>query len=196
MHWQNTPHYSNKQKIIGTALLLAAIISSWLVFQTAADKTPVKKTAGQHFDAFMNNVHAIHFNQSGRIEAEFFTPSMQHYPVNNVTEMNNPRFIIHIDGRAPWEISALNGKAYDGIKRFALWNQVVGYEAKSPANPEATITTDSLMIFPSQKYAETDKELIAQQPGLRIKSTGARICLNNHTIQLLEKVRGVYDPQH
>lgn len=196
MHWQNTPRYNQRQRLIGTALLLAAMVSSWLVFQTSLYQVLDKIIDEHQADAFMENVHAIHFDELGKIEAEFFSPQMRHYPIHNMTKMDKPRFIIHVEDRAPWEITALNGKAYQGIKRLALWNQVVGYEPKSIHNAESTIKTDSMMVFPSQKYAQTDNEVIAMQPGLTVRSMGAHVDLSKHTIELLAKVRGEYVPSH
>lgn len=195
MHWQNI-FYNNKKSLIGAALLLSTLISCWLVFQTLLYQPRLKTEDEHQSDAFMEEVHAVDFNELGKIEAEFFSKKMLHYPIKNITEMDMPRFIIHVQGRAPWEITAFKGRAYEGIKRIALWDQVNGYEPKSANNLETTIETESIMVFPSAKYAETNQEITAKQPGVKVKSRGAQVDLNKHTIKLLANVRGEYVPAH
>lgn len=192
MRWLNISLNSNKQKVLLIALTLAAIASSWLVLQLSAQDAA--KTDEHRSDAFMQNVHAIHFNELGKVEAEFFSPQMLHYPISNITIMDKPCFLIHIEGKPPWQITANKGKAYEGIKRLALWDTVVGYQPQSAINPASTIQTEQIMVFPSQKYAETNREVIAKQSGLTLHSTGATVDLNKHSIKLLKQVRGEYVP--
>ncbi len=194
MRWQNISLAKRQQRLIGIVLLLAVIVSSWLVLQTSFYQISSKDMDEHQPDAFMEQVHAIRFDELGCLATEFFAPIMWHYPLNNTTEMTKPHFLIYLEGKQPWKISALQGKAFTGINRIVLWNNVLGHEAKGPHNPETSIRMASVTLFPTRKYAETNQEVTAEQPGVLIKSKGAQIDLTQRTIKLLAKVRGDYEP--
>ncbi|CAM4461403.1 MAG: Lipopolysaccharide export system protein LptC [Legionellaceae bacterium] len=189
MRYLNIFQSNNKQKISSLVLFLIAMLSAWLIFEAFNAQHTLQNANKYQFDAFMEEIRGVSFNEMGNIDAEFYSSSMKHYPNENITEMENPLFYIYDQENTPWKISAQKGKTRKGVSELILWNHVVGFKPKNLQHPATKILTNYLFILPEKKYAQTNSEISTQQGDFLIKSEGANIDLNKEIIKLSKNVR-------
>ncbi len=185
----------NKTLTLGTLLSLVVLISSWLSFQQAMQQTSkffLPKQTGP--DSFMEKVIATRMNVSGQLENELFSPRMEHYATQNITNISSPHLLLYSAGAKPWRITALHGRAYKGAAWIDLWTNVKGHQAAGREHPEVTLLTSAITVYPKSKYAITDQSVKILRGGLTMDGIGMEADLNKNEIELLSNIKSYHAP--
>lgn len=174
-------------------LMLAAVLSSWLVIKSL--EMPVNRPEPpQNPDTYMFNVSATKMNAlTGKPQDQLFSPQIVHYAAGDIANVTTPHIVIFSDnGNQPWNITANNGQAQNGIDTVLLWNNVRMVQAAGPTNAAMTITTSSITIFPHQQYAQTQQAVTLVQPSGTASAIGLHAYLETGVMDLLTQARGQY----
>jgi lipopolysaccharide export system protein LptC len=186
--------FTLKNALVGFLLLLALSLSTWSLFKSYSKSIVVVKTDPTRPDSYMLNVTATIFNKEGLPALQVVTPKMVHYPENNTTNLDQPRVTIYRKSPQPWYIKADYAKASDGMKQIVFWSNVNIHHVADSENPDTSLETTSLTIFPEQQIASTGEAVTFLQPDTKIHAVGMLANLDAGTVKLLSQTKGEYDP--
>jgi lipopolysaccharide export system protein LptC len=133
-------------------------------------------------------------NKQGTPSLKVEAPNMTHYPDEDVTYINYPHVTVYRQSPQPWYINSNYAEATNGTEKIVFTDNVVIHHPTDIQNPDTTMETSSLTVFPDQKQAETDKPVVITQPDTVIHAIGMTADLNDGTVKLLSQARGDYVP--
>jgi lipopolysaccharide export system protein LptC len=187
----------NAKNIGITALIIIAIsLSSWSILLSKTLHRVTALPSPYEVDSFMQDVVAIIFNQEGNPTLSLITPKMLHFAANNTTKITTPHVTIFRESPKPWYIDSDLAIANEGINEILFVNNVSIHHPADSDNPNTSMQTDSLTVFPKTKTAQTDKPVLFMQPETTIHAIGMLANLATGTIKLLSQAKGEYAPTH
>ena len=122
-----------KSRIFILVIILgfAAIAIGW-VYESSL--RPGEKQANLQFpddiDYFLTDMHYRALDADGEPDFEFVTPRLEHYPHDDVSNLETPSIQIH-DLSSPWQIDALTGE-YRHADNLLQLNLVAFHDRNSP----------------------------------------------------------------
>jgi len=183
-----------KNRAIGVLLLLAISLSCWSIIASHPLHKNVFQNDPKTADAIMEDVIATVYNKLGEPSFKLTTPKMVHYPENDSTDITTPRVTLFRQSPQPWHIDADYAKTKNGITEILFWQNVNIHHAADTENPNTSLLTDALTIFPDQQIVKTDQPVVFTQPETTIHAVGMLADLNDNTIKLLSQTQGEYAP--
>lgn len=186
---------SFKNSLVALLVIFAACLSGWSVFLSSkAPKIAVKNRPNLP-DAFMENIVATVMNKAGKPVLKVETPSMVHYPQDDVAELTTPHVTLYRDSPEPWHINAKHAKTQHGTAEITFWDDVVIHHLADTDNPHTTMRTDALTVLPEQHIAKTTAAITVKQPDATVQAIGMLANWEQGTVQLLSQAREEYAPQ-
>lgn len=183
----------NTKNIFITIVLLAIFSSvSILALLEAKKITSSHTNAADAPDFFMTNTTYIQFNPNGEISNQFYTSKITHFTTNNNYTFDNPRMKMYNTNEQPWDITANKGRSEGGKSKVYFWDNVRVVQAAGQETTNFDITTTSLTIYPSIKFAETNDPVTIIQGESIAKAVGAKADFKSGTVTLLSKVECEY----
>ena len=176
-------------------LMLTTLLSLWLVWHFVIDFKLSGPSNPNYPDSFANNVNVTVMDKNGNPQYQFSSPMIFHYAINDRTDFTKPNVILYQDNQPPWTADALYGEAFQGDSRITLWDNVFFHQPKGLHNPETSIQTELLFLYPETRTATTPKFISAVQPYATVSGIGMKLDLNAHMLDLLSDVHGMYLPQ-
>ncbi|MAZ39316.1 MAG: LPS export ABC transporter periplasmic protein LptC [Legionellales bacterium] len=186
------------RKVFGiAALILLVAYTSWLVKETGISKRTTIDVNKNHPNFFAKNVHSKEFDSNGKLIHILNSPYLLHYPKKDSAVLTKPQFIIYStkNDKAPWFVTANQGKTINGTDIIHLTGNVIIHEPQSKSNNNLTIKTEALTIYPKRNFAETNKSVSINEPGITVHSIGMKVYFKQKRVILLNQARGVYDEQ-
>ena len=92
----------------------------------------------------------------------------------------------------PWLVSAAHGTSTNNGQEILLEGNVV-LQQRDKQLTVSVITSEQLLLKPDQQYAETSKPVMIKNASNTLNATGLTLFLDSGQIELLAKVRGLYD---
>jgi len=179
-----------KSRIFILVIILgfAAIAIGW-VYESSL--RPGEKQANLQFpddiDYFLTDMHYRALDADGEPDFEFVTPRLEHYPHDDVSNLETPSIQIH-DLSSPWQIDALTGEYRHADNLLQLNRQVVMQrEGPSPMQ----MYTESISFEPSRELVSTDVEILMVSPQARIRADSAEFDLARKVYRF-DRTRAIY----
>jgi len=186
----------NIKNIFITIVLLAIFSSvSILALLEAKKITDGHTNAVDAPDFFMTNATYVQFDQNGNISNQFYTSKIIHFTANNNYTFDNPRMKMYNTNEQPWDITANKGRSEGGKSKVYFWDNVKVVQTASPGTTDFDITTTSLTVYPSIKFAETSDPVIIIQGESIAKAIGAKADFKSGTVSLLSNVECEYQTE-
>ena len=145
-------------------------------------------------DAWMENIVAMVMNKQGSASLKIQAPKMEHYAEDDTTHIDYPRVTVYRQSPEPWYINSDHAEASNGLEEIVFSDNVVIHHPTDNGNPETTMNTASLTVFPDKKQASTDNAVVIIQPDTVIHAVGMLADLNDGTVKLLSQAKGDYVP--
>lgn len=194
INYQKGKQCMNKSVSLSLLLIVLACLSTALMLRNTPFNHPTSKQQLDHqLDAFMHNVSYCQYDNQGLLHSYLNTPLIVHYPLEDTSYFNRPNYLIYTDKRVPWTVVANQGKNQGKVHQVYLWNHVRIHKSQQPTEPETTIVTRNLMIFPSRSLVKTDKDVIITQLNSTVQAIGMTADLKKGTIRLLSHAIGIYE---
>ncbi len=130
----------------GLILAIAIIVglSIWLLNNLNHSYQSPAATV-EYPNAYMLDVTATQMNDEGTPESILKSPQMIHYQKDNSTLITLPDMYNYSPDEPTWHITAINGKANDGIDIVYLWQNVVAQQfTSSPTNTPIALPETSM----------------------------------------------------
>jgi lipopolysaccharide export system protein LptC len=175
-------------------LILAVALSSWSIVLFNTDNVLPTKHNPKEVDIFMQDVVATMLNKQGLPAMKIVSPKIIHFPENDTTQILSPNVTVYRNTLSPWQINAKFAKTTQGIHKIYFWDHVEIAHAADAQNPETTLKTESLTVFPDKQIAKTDQPIVFAQPDTTVHAVGMLANMELGTIQLLSNAQGDYAP--
>lgn len=184
----------SKRVSLSLLLIVLVCLNTALMLRNVSHYRATSKQQLDHQpDAFMHNVSYSQYDDQGLLHSHLSTALIVHYPWENSSHFNHPNYLIYTDKRVPWRVVANQGKSQGGSRQVYLWDHVKIHESQQSMEPETTIVTRTLTIFPNRSFAEADKDVTITQPNSTVQAIGMTADLKHGIVHLLSHSRGIYE---
>lgn len=174
-------------------VLIALACSGWYFASSKPALRLDDNTLSTTPDAIIQRLTVRQFDAQGKLINYLKTPLVHHIPAEDTHWFKNPYIIITQEDQSAWEIHSRQATSIHGGEEVTFKQQVVIHQGQSE-RPDSTLKTEEVTYFPKRKYATTQHEVLFQQAGNVVQSTGMNAYLEEKRVQLLSKARGTYDP--
>lgn len=178
--------------------LLLALITFWINL-TVEQQGPKIDGSNRHDpDYMMNNFVTTQTDVAGKLRYILAATQMMHYPDDDSTVLQRPRFTQYTVNKPYTQIEGLRGYVSSNGEQIELVDNVKVVRQAFDGKGEMQVLTEKLTILPKQDIAKTDSPVvITQAPKTVIHATGMIFDKKNKTVKLLSRVKVHYErPQH
>ncbi len=183
---------------IGLGLILIAATSLgvglYQLNRNTLQQVNSPNTSEKSPDSFIIQAQNIEFDTHGQLHSVLTAHDVKHYPQQKITRYIQPNFTIYTNRRIPWHVTARYGIGTDNNKMVYLKGHVVIHQPNQPTNPETTIKTSHLTIFPMLSQAKTDAKAVIIRPNSTVYGKGLTANLKSGNYRLLSQSQGSYEP--
>lgn len=174
-------------------LLLIAVGSGWML-KELSDEEIVKPDASRHTpDFYMDDFSTTTMDESGNPKRRLMAEHMEHFPDTDTNEFEKPYLIIYHPTRPPWHVKSERGWVSGGNEVMLLLGKVHIWQDNEAGIRELDIKTRDLRVLPESQYGETDKPVVIRTQTTESRSVGMRAYLEQRRVELLSRVRTVYE---
>lgn len=175
-------------------LIFLALLTFWI---NRAVQPPVPKLDGSSRhdpDYIMSNFVTTQTDVNGDLRYKLAAVEMRHFPDDDTTELQRPRYTQFAIGKPYTEVQGLRGFVSSDGEEVRLVDNVKVTRQAFADKGEMTVETDYLNIRPNEDLVTTDRPVIIRQaPKTVIYATGMVYEKNLKTVTLLHKVRAHYE---
>jgi lipopolysaccharide export system protein LptC len=171
-----------------------AMITYW-VSQTVEQQIHKLDGSSRHDpDYTMNHFVTTQTDQTGSLRYVLAATEMVHYPDDNSTVLQRPRFTQFTTNKPYTQIEGLRGYVSDNGEEIELVDNVKVTRQAFEEHGEMQVATEKLTILPDQDLVKTDSPVvITQAPKTVIHATGMVYNKKEQTVQLLNRVKAHYE---
>lgn len=178
--------------LIPLLLLLAG--TYWLNQQVQPLPPKQDKNKRHDIDYAVENFSAVTLDEKGQARYLLTSEKMWHYPDDDSTYLQGPRFVSVQNGRSPMVTSALSGKISSHGEDVFLSGEVKMVRIAQQAQDQMRFSTEYLHIDPDKDTADTDQAVVIETARDTVQAVGMRLDNKLRTIALLSNVRSTYEP--
>jgi lipopolysaccharide export system protein LptC len=173
-------------------LSLLAALTYWLdtAVQSAPAAAPDKRL--QHNPDFtVEKLLATRMDLNGRIRDTLQAAKMVHYPDDDSTALERPRYVSLARG-APLSITSKQALVTSNGGNIYFRGEVVANRAAPAGGRGLAVTTEYLHVMPDDNIAKTDQRVVISDATMRFEAAGMELNSETRVLKLLGGVKGVY----
>jgi lipopolysaccharide export system protein LptC len=175
-------------------LIFLALLTFWI---NRAVQPPVPKLDGSSRhdpDYIMSNFVTTQTDVNGDLRYKLAAIEMRHFPDDDTTELQRPRYTQFAVGKPYTEVQGLRGFVSSDGEEVQLVDNVKVTRQAFADKGEMTVETDYLKIRPNEELVTTDRPVVIRQaPKTVIYATGMIYEKKQKTVTLLNRVRAHYE---
>ena len=173
--------------------LLLAVITFWINLTVEQQGPKIDGSDRHDPDYTMNNFVNSQTDLTGKLRFVLAAAEMVHYPDDDSTVLQRPRFTQYTVDKPYTRIEGLRGYVSSNGEQVTLVDNVKVTRQAFDGKGEMQISTEKLVILPNQDIAKTDAPVvITQAPSTVIHATGMVFDKKHQTIQLFKRVKVHY----
>ncbi|HEY9209934.1 MAG TPA: LPS export ABC transporter periplasmic protein LptC [Methylotenera sp.] len=175
-------------------LILLALLTFW-INRTVQPPLPKLDGSSRHDpDYIMSNFVTTQTDVNGDLRYKLAAVEMRHFPDDDSTELQRPRYTQFAINKPYTEVQGLRGLVSSDGEEVQLFDDVIVTRQAFADKGEMTVETDYLNIRPNEELVTTDRPVIIRQaPKTVIYATGMVYEKKQKTMTLLHKVRAHYE---
>lgn len=171
--------------------LLAALIF-WLNQSVRAPSLAQEGDLRRAPDYMIENFSAVRMDHDGVTRHVLFAKRMLHYPDDDTTDLEQPRFINTEPGKPAMQVDADQAKMSGSGEDIYLTGNVKVLRSAGKGRGETTMTTSFLHLIPDDGIAKTDKPVVITETNAVINAVGMEVSSRTQLTHLLSQVRVVH----
>jgi lipopolysaccharide export system protein LptC len=175
-------------------LVFLALLTFWI---NRAVQPPLPKLDGSSRhdpDYIMSNFVTTQTDVNGDLRYKLAAIEMRHFPDDDSTELQRPRYTQFAVGKPYTEVEGMRGFVSTDGEEVRLFDNVKVTRQAFADKGEMTVETDYLNIRPNEELVTTDRPVIIRQaPKTVIYATGMVYEKKQKTVTLLNRVRAHYE---
>jgi lipopolysaccharide export system protein LptC len=154
-------------------LILLALLTFW-INRTVQPPLPKLDGSSRHDpDYIMSNFVTTQTDVNGDLRYKLAAVEMRHFPDDDTTELQRPRYTQFAIGKPYTEVQGLRGFVSSDGEEVQLFDDVKVTRQAFADKGEMTVETDYLNIRPNEDLVTTDRPVIIRQaPKTVIYATG------------------------
>ena len=150
-------------------------------------ETRAELTIPQDIDYFMTNMNYRALDANGKLDFEFYTPRLEHYPHDDVSRLQVPRFRIETE-TVPWLIDSRAGEYRHASNLLHLTRDVV---MRRDGSAPLRVYSESLLFEPDRELLTADSEITLVDARSRLVADSAEFDLAGQVYRFT-RARTVY----
>ncbi|MCP4335904.1 MAG: LPS export ABC transporter periplasmic protein LptC [Gammaproteobacteria bacterium] len=167
---------------------IAAIAAGWIYESNLRPGAKqVQLVIPDDIDYFLTNMHYRALNADGELDFHLYSPRLEHYPHNDVSNLEVPSMEIHRKSD-PWQIDAITGEYLHRRNLMRLRQEVV---MQKQGTQPMQVYTESIRFEPDRDLVTAESNILMISPQARIEAESAQFNLAGKVYQF-EKARAVY----
>lgn len=175
-------------------LSILALITAWINHVVQPSKLKLDGSSRHDPDYIMNNFVTTQTDINGDLHYKLASTEMRHFPDDDTTDLQRPRYTQFATNKPYTQIQALRGHVSGDGEQVQLVGNVKLTRQAFAEKGEMTLETDYLNILPNQDLVRTDSPVVIRQaPKTVIYATGLVYEKKIHTVTLLHQVRAHYE---
>lgn len=176
------------------ALLVALAASAFWLEYTVQPPAQAGNGKSRHDpDYIIDNFSAVRLGEDGRPLYTLAADKMLHYPDDDTSHLQAPRFVHYDPAAAPLHITSETALVTREGENAYFSDDVRVVREPYADNSTLTITTDYLHVVPDKNFAKTDKPVTITDANTTIKAVGLELDNKARTVKLLSRVNGRYE---
>ncbi len=174
--------------------IFMAVITFWINL-TVEQQGPKIDGSNRHDpDYTMNNFVTTQTDVLGKLRYVLAATEMLHYPDDDSTVLQRPRYTQYTTNKPYTQIEALRGYVSSNGEEIELVDNVKVVRQAFEGKGEMQVLTEKLVILPDQELATTNSAvLITQAPKTVIRAKGMVYDKKNQTVKLFNRVKVHYE---
>jgi len=178
-------------------LLLAVLASLTFWLDQAVRQDSKANTVERHDpDYIIETVVARRMAPDGEIKHTLYAGRMTHFPDDDTTLLESPRFVSNASSRAPTTITSRTARVSSGGEDLYFETDVRASRAAYANRSELVLTTSYLHVIPDENLARTDKPVTIVDAHTVAHSIGLEMNSETRIVKFLSRFKGTYhDPQ-
>lgn len=173
---------------------LLAIITFWINVAVEQQGPKIDGSNRHDPDYTMNNFVTTQTDITGKLRYVLAATEMLHYPDDDSTVLQRPRFTQYTTNKPYTQIEGLRGYISTDGEEIELVDNVKVVRQAFEGKGEMQLLTEKLIILPNQDLATTNSPvIITQAPKTVIHGTGMIFDKKNQTVKLLSRVKVHYE---
>ncbi len=175
-------------------LIFLALLTFW-INRTVQPPVPKLDGSSRHDpDYIMSNFVTTQTYPDGGLRYKLAAVEMRHFPDDDSTELQRPRYTQFAADKPYTEVQSLRGHVSSNGEEVKLYDNVKVTRQAFAGKGEMTIETDFLNIRPNDDLVTTESPVVIRQaPKTVIHATGMIYEKQKQTVTLLHKVRAHYE---
>lgn len=175
-------------------LSLLGLITAWINHVVQPPQPALDGSSRHDPDYIMSKFVTTQTDINGDLRYKLAAVEMRHFPDDDTTELQRPRYTQFAVAKPYTQVHALRGYVSGDGNEIQLVDNVKVTRQALAGKGEMTIDTEYLKILPDEDLVRTDSPVVIRQaPKTVIHATGMVYEKNTHTVTLLHKVRAHYE---
>jgi lipopolysaccharide export system protein LptC len=177
--------------VVALALIMPVLLYWGLSGSTLPQRTQLVPNNQESIDFFMREARTTYWDQQGRLDYQWQTPELFHYPKRGISSLLTPRALMPGANGDQYNIQANQGEVRDDQALIALAGDVEVHHNPQSGIP-SMLTTDALTVIPPQALARTDDLATVTRGREQMESVGLEVYFDERRIEMLSNVKGRY----
>ncbi len=174
--------------------LLLALLTFWINQTVEQQGTKIDGSNRHDPDYTMNNFVTTQTDITGKLRYVLAAAEMQHYPDDDSTVLQQPRFTQYTQDKPYTQIAGLRGYVSSNGEQVELVDNVKVVRQATTEKGEMQLLTEKLLILPNQDLVKTNSPVVIKQaPKTVIRATGMIYNKKTQNLQLLSRVKAHYE---
>jgi len=200
---------SNERRHARIVLVSAAAMSRWLLLATLALVVALSAWLTERLqrpasgtdrlshtpDFYMEHFVTTAMDATGAPKHRLTARRMEHFPDTDANEFDKPYIIFYRPGGPPWHVVSERGWTSGNNEVMLFLGEVHIWREGGEGVRAVDVVTQDLRVLPDSEYAETDKPAVIRTPTTESRGVGMRVYMDESRLELLSKVRTVYESQ-
>ena len=175
-------------------LIFLAVLTFWINRTVQPPAVRLDGSSRHDPDYIMKNFVTTQTDIKGDLRYKLAAVEMRHFPDDDTTELQRPRYTQFAIGKPYTQVEGLRGYVSSNGEEVRLVDNVKVTRQAFADKGEMTVETDYLKILPNQDLVTTESPVVIRQaPKTVIYATGMVYEKNKKTVTLLHKVRAHYE---
>ncbi|EAT11086.1 LPS export ABC transporter periplasmic protein LptC [Bermanella marisrubri] len=187
-----------RKRYIATILIALTVVAYMALNDRQGEEYHDQEQAKLEPDFMVENLNLQNYGENGELRQTVKAKSAKHFPATDVqaeiVAFISPDITLHQADKKLWRLTAETGKLTN--QRYLSLSGRVAIKPLVDASTRFSLKTATLNMDLNTQIANTDSDVIIENPNTLIESTGLTLDLKKETVQFISKVRGSHDPSH
>lgn len=173
-------------------LAMLAALTFWLD-RVVQPPPPGRPAIARHDpDYFVDGLSVMRMAPDGSIKHTLAAHRMVHYPDDDTTHIETPRFVSYATRGAPVTIVARRALVSGEGENIYFQDDVRVTRAAFADRSELVVQTSYLHVVPDESIARTDRAVTITDANTTVRAVGLELNSETRVLKLLSRVRGIY----